>query len=588
MLTFARSCAVVVFAAALSAQCVPPSVIATSDPFASTHYLGTPTPPQPYPGFSHLFDAVVDGDINITRMDCLLYDDGVNPPQVGNTAVVEVWITPGTYVGNILNQAAWTQIGTGTLTVAASSTHSAITFGSGFVLPAGTWGVAVLVQGTTAPQPNFGPLHPLVRIPCITPGNPTGCTVNPPLAVRDQFLDISAVGVQRYAWQSGSASMSINLRIFYTPVPNSAFRTEYGTGCYRVSQSFYEWFRLPPGVSDLNNVGINLTPVGSTNYNVGPASAAFAPVASAPLLNAAGTAQLGVNETSAPQNLPFAFSFPGRGGVAGTTSQIVVAANGFVWLSGTSGGGSAFADNVASFLAEQPRLAAFWSNLDPSPTTGSGAVHFDPDPSGLFATVTWLGVQERTGSPGGRQMNFQLVLFANGQVELRYANTYLARYPALVGFSPGLGDLDPGSRDLVVGGAVVPFASSDGSQPLHLTATNRPVIGRTFQIQTDTIRPGSSAGLLAVGLQSLPNGVSLLPYGMPPIGSSVCNQYVALPVESVFFVVNGSTAGIQFPIPNRAIFNGVELKYQSIVVSPGLSPSGLIASNGLCVHAGIF
>ena len=580
-----RTLFLAVCTAALSAQCAPPSIISITEPFSSTHYLGTPTPPSPDPGFAHLFDVVVDTDVTITRMECLLYDDGVNPSQIGNTATVEIWLTPGSYVPNVLNQPAWFQLATGTLTVAASSAPSPIVFTPGFTMPVGTWGVSVLVQGTTAPQTNFGPLHPLVRIPCISAGNPAGCTMNPPLAVRDQFLDISAAGIQRYAWVSGASSLAINLRIFYSPGANAAFWQEHGTGCYRLSSSFYEWVRIPGGQSDFNGVGIALTPA-PTHYNVGPTSAGIAPVSSAPLQNALGTAQLGANESSAALTLPFTFNYPA--GTVGplSTSQIVVSANGGIWLGG-SGSGVAFNNGVASFLLTPARLAVFWGNLDPSVATGSGSVHFDVDPANQFVTVTWQGVQEWTGTSGGPPMTFQAALFANGLVELRYGNTYTTRTSALVGFTPGGGDIDPGSRDLVVAGAVPPFAAPDGAMPLHLTAGNRPVIGRTFDIRTDTIRAGATAGLLAFGTQGLYPGVSLAPFGMPPIGASVCLQHVALPVESTFFLITGPSASVMFAIPNVPAFNGVRLEYQSFVLSPGLNPVGLIASNGMCVSAGL-
>jgi hypothetical protein len=184
-------------------------------------------------------------------------------------------------------------------------------------------------------------------------------------------------------------------------------------------------------------------------------------------------------------------------------------------------------------------------------------------------------------------MSFQLALFASGLVELRYATTYLVRTPALVGFTIGGGDLDPGSRDLVVGGAVQPFASPDGTQPLYLTAANRPVLGRRLDLSTARIRPGTAAGLLVVGTQGLWPGTSLAPYGMPPIGASVCTQYVGLPFASLFFLVAGPQAVVPFQLPANPAYSGIELKYESLVISQGLNAAGLLASNGLCVHAGL-
>src|SRR5215471_16117988 len=134
-------------ATALSAQCVAPSSITTTPPdFSATHYLGSPNPPVvPDPGFTTYWDLTLNGTITISSIDCYLYDDGVNPVQIGNTAPVTLWLTPTTHVGQELNTGAWTQIGAGTLTVADSNSHSPAVFSSPVTLTPGSYGIGLQV-----------------------------------------------------------------------------------------------------------------------------------------------------------------------------------------------------------------------------------------------------------------------------------------------------------------------------------------------------------------------------------------------------------------------------------------------------------
>src|SRR5262249_42109893 len=133
--------------AALSAQCVAPSSIITNPPdFSSTRYLGSPNPlPNPDPGTITMWDMTPHGTATISSIDSSLYDDAnsANPNQVGNTAPATLWLCPTTHVGNELIPGAWTQIGTGTLTVADQNSHSPTVFSSPVTLSPGTYGLGL-------------------------------------------------------------------------------------------------------------------------------------------------------------------------------------------------------------------------------------------------------------------------------------------------------------------------------------------------------------------------------------------------------------------------------------------------------------
>ena len=85
--------------------------------------------------------------------------------------------------------------------------------------------------------------------------------------------------------------------------------------------------------------------------------------------------------------------------------------------------------NVARLLTGPPRVALFFSDLDP--TTGTGRV-FVNSASDMY-TVTWCGVR---GFDSVRVVTAQATLFPDGSVELKYGET-INIFESVVGVSPG-------------------------------------------------------------------------------------------------------------------------------------------------------
>ena len=76
--------------------------------------------------------------VTITALDV-----NTGTTAIGTAGTIEVWTTPGTFVGNEQNALVWTQAGSGAVTASGNNVPSHACLGSGIFLAAGTHGVAV-------------------------------------------------------------------------------------------------------------------------------------------------------------------------------------------------------------------------------------------------------------------------------------------------------------------------------------------------------------------------------------------------------------------------------------------------------------
>lgn len=237
LLAFGAASAPLSAQANCTAGAAPPTTLWTMNPFAGGSLYGHPNFPNPpgptFPGFSFVIDMQPLVDIEISRVDLDLYDDGnlvqvsptvtvTSPNQVGATVTATLYLHLGpTWVGNETNQSAWTALGTGTLTVAPFHTDSPIVFNPPIVVPAGAWGVLIQVPQTTT-GPNPGPLHPMVDTTATSPGVYT-----------DPVLTMVNVQFQRESWVNSltSPSHTQSLEVHYQALNGYANWTTFGTGC---------------------------------------------------------------------------------------------------------------------------------------------------------------------------------------------------------------------------------------------------------------------------------------------------------------------------------------------------------------------
>jgi hypothetical protein len=170
---------------------------------------------------------------------------------------------------------------------------------------------------------------------------------------------------------------------------------------------------LPPNQYDLRSLGLRFTRNGAGGYDVRRIDGDFR--------QALGTRLTLGDDDSSQRNVPFTFSFYGRG-----QTQAFVNSDGNITFEEEDRASTE--RNVARLLTGPPRIAPFLSDLDP--TTGSGRVFVQAAADQY--TVTWCNVR---GFDLAQTTNAQVTLLPDGTIEMKYGTVTLA--DAVVGVSPG-------------------------------------------------------------------------------------------------------------------------------------------------------
>jgi hypothetical protein len=350
--------------------------------------------------------------------------------------------------------------------------------------------------------------------------------------------------------------------------PGCASQRTFGSGCVRAYASFYEHFPISTQF-DLANTALSGLFNGS-GYVMLPGLTSFVPPS--------GTAtSLGLGDdatTTVALSAPLAY--PG-----GSVSTLHVCSNGFI---ATGPSGTGYQPTPAAFLT---RGFAAWNVWHDFICNASNNVWFEE--VGGVAYLTWDNVLSYQGlaagvTPSTFQFQFEL---ATGNFHIVFSNmdaTSVSGYQGgdgyLVGFSPGGVNADPGNTDLstALAGTFQTFASD--TQPLRLSATGRPVLGTTMNVDVANIPAGTPFGAVLFGFVGYDPGISLASIGM-----AGCSRYVD-GLATRLFVAPGSTHSVPFAVPNNAAFVGVEVFSQGVSFSPPLTALGAIASNGLSLRLG--
>lgn len=324
-----------------------------------------------------------------------------------------------------------------------------------------------------------------------------------------------------------------------------------GVGCVNGAVSFYELFA--PGTIDLTGRSMRMTPAAG-GYSVTTSTTAYR----APTATGLGLTD---DSLSAPITLPFTFAYPG-----GSTNQIRICSNGFIYLNG-SGSSTSYVPTVSDALSGGPRLFPTWTDLLPDGGSNVNNVFYEPDAANGLVRVTWRNVPEY-GSASSIN-TFQVVLTSAGVVDCIWVGSNVAAHEAIVGFSPGANNRDPGSVDLSTS---LPFSTqATDVNPLSQDAT-RPVLGSTCTLQVGGITAGSLGGVEIIGVQ-IP-GIELSFLGMPR-----CYLYNNPILASLPFGVSGSNASVPLPIPSDPSLTGAAVPVQAATLSPGINARGVATSN---------
>jgi hypothetical protein len=170
---------------------------------------------------------------------------------------------------------------------------------------------------------------------------------------------------------------------------------------------------LPSNPYDLRSTGLRFQRNGSS-YTLSKIDGNFR--------SALGTRLTLADDDSVGGAMPFAFPFYG-----GNQTSAFVNSDGNITFGEEDK--SSTERNVARVLTGPPRVAPFFSDLDPS--AGSGRVFLNAAADAY--TVTWCGVR---GFDSVRVVTAQATLFPDGSIEFKYGET-INIFDSVVGVSPG-------------------------------------------------------------------------------------------------------------------------------------------------------
>lgn len=525
---------------------------------AGPQYIWVPPPTNA--GF--FFDLVLNNPVTFQGVSFPTYT------PVGMAMGMQMWITnPGTttYVGNEANPAVWTQVGSGTSVVPEAPGTPSVCFTAGVTLQPGTYGVVLFAQNcnnlfanNAAPQ-TFSNADMTVNLGSVTYGGFAGSLAN--------YVFVGT--------------------LFYGPgvVPHScATKTSYGSGCNKVSGSFYQKFTTNAAMATaLNGRALTLL-FNGVNYTLTQGAFNYiAPTAAATSLPASSNGETTVT-------LPSALAYPG-----GTTTQLVVATDGHISpLSNLPfpGANYPFMPYVPGFLnAANPIWSVCWHNFN---TTELNSGLIKTEQVGNLFIVTWDNVESlpgnataQTANPCTFQAQFDLV---TGDVHYVYQSmTTLGGSQSydesIIGYSPGGPSPDVGSIDLTTVTAL-PLPTAE-TLPLTLAASAAPVVGTSI----DFVTAGESSqgvGIHFLSITALPSpGVNLAILGAPDCFALVdVNAAVGNLISNLGSPLPSMT--VTLPIPAAPALSGFSLASQSIWLDAAANPFGMTTSNAVSVTIGLF
>lgn len=378
----------------------------------------------------------------------------------------------------------------------------------------------------------------------------------------------------------------INYSIGGTPMA-FAQRETYGPGCYRNFRSFYELFPSSAFV-DMNNKSMYLT-YDSANNRYSSITVGTTPVdtaiATSPSLAHTDNSNITVALANSQPIL-----FPNVGGPGIALNTVEMCSNGYVNLLGTT----APTNNptVAAWLTGTAVRIGNHYDMDPAPGgVPTGTTHYDFDIVNSAHVFSWLNVP--TFNIANTSNTFQLVFFANGDVEFRWGVMSAAgggSWPTLIGFSPGGASADPGSTDL---SAAIPFGTSGIDQPpLTLTASSNPVLNSTVNLTTSNVTGVANLGICFVTVADLgalsPAGLDLGVIGAPGCVANVdINAGIGNLISNFGAPLPGLT--ISFPIPaGPPAIIGQSFYSQTAWLDATQNAGGIITSNAVRLKVGAF
>jgi len=346
------------------------------------------------------------------------------------------------------------------------------------------------------------------------------------------------------------------------PPSGCATSTNYGVGCYKSPDSFYEYFAAA-ATMDLTGKTITMLR-NATGYTVLDAlPGTFQPTTNASTI-------VPGDDVTAAVGLSAAMPVPG----GGTTTSLHVSSNAVVTLSPT-GIGNAWTPAVATFLGWAQTAVCCWHDYN---NTLGGAVKFED--VGGFAYLTWDGVVSHTTTvPDTLQFQFNL---ATGDITLMFVTMGAAGNGYLVGYSVGGASADPGSTDLSTALATPLSIGDVASLELQLTSVGVPFIGNSaYALEVRNVPATSPAAAVFFG------SAQVAGTDLGTLGMAGCQQWSTAEFGAFATLPTvGTTAQIPFPMPMNPSIVGASATVQAAALAPGANQFGVVVSNGTEIVVG--
>ncbi|MEO6594237.1 MAG: hypothetical protein ABIP94_05745 [Planctomycetota bacterium] len=365
-----------------------------------------------------------------------------------------------------------------------------------------------------------------------------------------------------------------------------AFHENYGTGCYNISDSFYQFLPDATNAPTFNGQSMTLTPAGS-GYLVSQGGGTYVtPV------NPTALTLTDDGEVSRMLSIPFPTA-------AGPVNPIFVGANG--WVSMAANATSAnYVPDATVFLNAPVTAFCSWHDFNPT-EAGSGQVQYhEAVVSGAtIAYITWNGVENyptTLANPSTLQFQLNLTTGAVKYVWLTIDGDITSPFGSghLRGFSPGGPSVDGGSVNLATSS---PFVTGMNVSAMQLAASPAPIssvtMGTTVFYTSTNMREyatgsGVYIGMAIFSLAGIPGGFDLAPIGAPG-----CKAFVGSLDYTLVMVGATPTNSVSLILP-PLLPVGTQIYAQSIgLITPNSLPNGqnafgLLVSNGVRTYISAF